>query len=106
MISKKNILQGIPEKLSEEYFEEIISSDQFKLERIVSEGHKSPKDFWYDQEKDEFVMLISGSAEIQFENEPAVQLVQGDYLIIPAHKKHRVEKTDLIQQTIWLALHF
>jgi cupin 2 domain-containing protein len=106
MISKKNILQGIPEKLSEEYFEEIISSNQFKLERIVSEGHKSPKDFWYDQEKNEFVMLISGSAEIQFENEPAVQLVKGDYLIIPAHKKHRVEKTDLIQQTIWLALHF
>jgi cupin 2 domain-containing protein len=106
MISKKNILLGIPEKLSEEYFEEIISSNQFKLERIVSEGHKSPKDFWYDQEKDEFVMLISGSAEIQFENEPAVQMVKGDYLIIPAHKKHRVEKTDLIQQTIWLALHF
>lgn len=106
MISKKNILLGIPEKLSEEYFEEIISSNQFKLERIVSERHKSPKDFWYDQEKDEFVMLISGSAEIQFENEPAVQMVKGDYLIIPAHKKHRVEKTDLIQQTIWLALHF
>lgn len=106
MISKKNILQELPANLIDEYFEEIFSGNQFKLEKIVSKGHKSPPDFWYDQDKNEFVMLISGSAELTFENEPAIQLVKGDYLIIPSHKKHRVEKTDPVHPTIWLALHF
>ncbi|MBX3008820.1 MAG: cupin domain-containing protein [Melioribacteraceae bacterium] len=106
MITKRNIFLDIPDNLRDEYFEEIFSGDQFKLERIISKGHKSPPDFWYDQDKNEFVMLISGSAEISFENEPAIQLVKGDYLIIPSHKKHRVEKTDPVHPTIWMALHF
>ena len=102
----KNIFESIPSELEEEYFEEILSSKNFKMERIVSDGHSSPKDFWYDQDEHEFVILISGSAEIEFENEPSVKLKPGDYLIIPAHKKHRVERSDEIEKTFWLALHY
>lgn len=102
----KNIFEDVPENLSTEFFENIISSENFRLERIISEGHSSPPDFWYDQEKNEFVLLLTGSAVISFEDNSFVELKPGDYIIIPAHKKHRVEKTDSISKTIWLALHY
>ena len=102
----KNIFENIPSSLKDEFFEDIISSPDFKLERIISEGHSSPEGFWYDQDKNEFVLLLSGSAEISFEDEPLIKLRPGDYITIPAHKKHRVEKTDKEEKTFWLALHF
>jgi len=70
----KNIFKNYPASLKNEFIEEIISSSSFKLERIISEGHSSPEGFWYDQDKDEFVLLLSGSAEISFEDEPEIQL--------------------------------
>ena len=33
-----------------------------KIERIVSRGHASPEDFWYDQEENEWVMVVKGTA--------------------------------------------
>jgi cupin 2 domain-containing protein len=102
----KNIRDNIPAKLSEEYFEDIITGNDFKLERIISEGHSSPEDFWYDQDKNEFVFLVSGSAELVYDDGQKFSLKEGDYLVIPAHQKHRVEKTDSRQKTYWLALHY
>lgn len=101
-----NIFQNIPGKLKEEFFEDIISNKDFRLERIVSEGHSSPNDFWYDQDKNEFVLLISGSAVLVYNDGQKFILNEGDYLIIPAHQKHRVEKTDGSKKTYWLALHY
>ncbi|MFA7419721.1 MAG: cupin domain-containing protein [Melioribacteraceae bacterium] len=103
---KKNIFAGLPENLPEEIFESIIESKDFLLERIISGGHTSPPNFWYDQEKNEFVMLMSGSAKIIYDDGKSFSLSAGDYLIIPAHQKHRVEETDKNQKTIWLALHY
>ncbi len=105
-ISIKNIFEKIPASLNEEFYEDIITSGNFKLERIVSEGQSTPENFWYDQDKNEFVILIRGSAELLFENDEKIKLKPGDYLIIPAHKKHRVLKTDTTQKTFWLALHY
>ncbi len=102
----KNFFEDVPASLEDEYFEDIISSPYFRLEKIISDGHSSPEGFWYDQDKNEFVLLLSGSAEIAFNDEPTIHLKPGDYFIIPAHKKHRVEKTDLNEKTIWLTLHF
>jgi cupin 2 domain-containing protein len=102
----KNIFENIPENIREEVFESFIDNKNFRLERIISEGHTSPPNFWYNQENDEFVLLLSGSAELHFENGEKFVLKRGDYLIIPAHKKHRVEWTDENQKTIWLALHY
>lgn len=104
--SIKNIRDNVPEKLKEEFFEEILAGSNFKLERIISEGHASPKDFWYDQDKNEFVFLFSGSAELLYDDGRKFFLNAGDYLIIPAHQKHRVERTDSKQKTYWLALHY
>jgi cupin 2 domain-containing protein len=102
----KNIFTGVPENLNEEFFEDLIVAGSFKLERIVSEGHSSQENFWYDQDKNEFVILLSGSATLSYEDGRKFSLKPGDYLTIPAHQKHRVDKTDTTQKTFWLAVHF
>ena len=103
---KKNIFDNIPSNIPEEIIEILIDSDQLKVERIISKGHVSPKDFWYDQDKNEFVVLLKGSAKLLFENDEQIILSAGDYIFIPAHKKHRVEWTDSETETIWLAIFY
>lgn len=76
-----------------------------KIERIVSDGHASPEGFWYDQEQYEWVLLVSGSAVLAFEDK-AVALKPGDHLLIPAHQRHRVEATSQTEKTIWLAVFY
>lgn len=105
-IELNNIFTNLPANLDHEFFEKIIQTESFILEKIVSAGHSSPKDFWYDQEKNEFVILLSGSATIKYFDGKIFNLIPGDYLIIPAHQKHRVEKTSDTQKTIWLAIHY
>ncbi|HSA07203.1 MAG TPA: cupin domain-containing protein [Candidatus Gastranaerophilales bacterium] len=98
-----NILKlpdGIPEK---ELFEKLAQGNNVLIERIVSYGHKTPDDYWYDQNKDELVILLQGEAVILFDDEEEINLKSGDYLLIPKHKKHRVEKTS--SPCIWLAVH-
>ena len=102
-----NIFDNIPKASAEEIFESIFECETLRFERIVSSGQSSPDGFWYDQPQDEWVMLLSGKAVLRFEQEAEpVSLNPGDYLLIPAHTKHRVESTDRSQQTVWLALHF
>lgn len=86
--------------------DELFAGDDFKLERIISTGHATPEGQWYDQDFDEWVVLLSGSAAIRFEDAPKeVSMRPGDYLLIPAHRRHRVEWTDGTKPTVWLALH-
>ena len=101
-----NLFVEIPEDLPEESVQEIFSGASVKIERIVSRGHRSPDDFWYDQQWDEWVLLIKGRAGLAFEGDPAViELKPGDHLLIPAHKRHRVAWTAEAENTIWLAVH-
>ncbi|MCX7874695.1 MAG: cupin domain-containing protein [Melioribacteraceae bacterium] len=102
----KNILNDIPEKFENEIFDKIITSENFTLERIISNGHNSPENFWYDQEKNEFVLILKGNAIIKYDDGKIFKMTKGDYLIIPAHQKHRVEETSSEEKTIWLAIHF
>ncbi len=94
--------------LEEELFEDLLKAKEVRLERIISEGHASPKDFWYDQEVDEWVMILKGSAEIitlDGGKETSWELKEGDSILLKAHQKHRVERTCSNSKTIWLALH-
>ncbi len=102
----KNIFENISSFLSEELIETLIEKNNIKIERIVSRGHASPKEFWYDQAQDEFIILLSGTATIVYENKQIFKMKKGDYLIIPAHQKHRVEDTNKDRDTYWLAIHF
>lgn len=85
----------------------LASSPHVRIERIVSRGQASPPGFWYDQDAAEWVIVLAGSAALLFEGETDPhRLAPGDYLHIPAHRRHRVEWTDPDQATIWLAVHF
>lgn len=103
----ENIFSGIPDNIPEEIFETIISSETISIERIISKGHRSPEGFWYDQEKNEWVILLKGAARIRFESEDEpVHMKSGDHVHIPAHCRHRVEWTDPDCTTIWIAVFY
>lgn len=101
-----NIFAQIPENLEHEVFETLLKTGQLKIERIVSKGHTSPESGWYDQQLNEWVMVLRGKATIEFENENPVHLSEGSYLQIAAHKKHKVIQTHPNKETIWLAVHY
>ena len=106
MTKVNNLFENIPSTLSDEFIETLLSTQNFRVERIISECHSSPDNFWYDQANNEFVLLIRGSACISFENGKNQILKPGDHLIINAHEKHRVEWTDKDEKTIWLTIHY
>ena len=102
-----NLLTDIPESIPEELFQTILDKPNLRIERIVSLGHATPEDCWYDQEQHEFVVLLQGAARLKFEgDEPAIEMTPGSFIDIPAHRRHRVEWTDPQQATIWLAIHY
>jgi cupin 2 domain-containing protein len=102
-----NIFANLPAHLSNELFEILLENKNIKIERIISKGHCSPDDFWYDQEQNEWVMVLQGKASLLFENEEKpVLLSQVDYLNVPEHKKHRINRTDPNQKTIWLTVYY
>ena len=82
----------------------LIQTSTFRLERIDSYGHASPPGFWYDQEEDEWVVLLRGNAVMDFGEDGSLMLSAGDCLTIPAHRKHRVESVS--EDAVWVALHF
>jgi hypothetical protein len=56
--------------LPDEVVAELLTTLNLRIERIVSTGQASPPDGWYDQEWDEWVILLRGGARLQFEGEP------------------------------------
>ncbi|WP_036484908.1 cupin domain-containing protein [Myxosarcina sp. GI1] len=90
----------------EELFQTLFNNKNILIERIVSTGQTTLPGEWYDQERDEWVILIQGEAKISFQNDLCFNLDRGDYLYIPAHQKHRVEYTSAYPACIWLAIHF
>ena len=105
-MNKSNIFDSIPVTLKDELFEEIISKDGLKIERIVSYGHTTAEFEWYDQDSDEWVILLKGEAVLSFENRDDVRLKVGDYINIPAHTKHKVSWTPSDEESIWLAVYY
>ncbi len=103
---KNNLFQNIPDKLPDEIFETIAESNNVKVERIISDGHTSQPGFWYNQDQNEFVIILKGNAVLEFDEGVSVEMTAGDYCIIPAHKKHRVSYTDKSGKTVWLAVFY
>ena len=103
----ENLLENLPVDLPEELFTTILQTGGLRVERIVSQGQSSPPGFWYDQGENELVIVLDGSAAVQFEGDTEpVELRRGSYLKIPAHTKHRVAWTDPKEKTVWLAIHY
>ncbi len=101
-----NLLKGVPADLPDELFTVLAESSGVRVERVVSTGQASPKGFWYDQDWPEFVLLVEGSAKLEMEGGPVRTLVPGDWLVIPAHARHRVAWSDPDRPTVWLAVHY
>ena len=100
-----NLLNNLPPGThDQEVFESLIKDSTVRIERIVSSGQASPENFWYDQPEHEFVLVLQGSASIQFSDGTASELQPGSWLQIPAHRKHRVHATSTTTQTVWLAV--
>lgn len=104
-----NLFKSIPDSVPQELVDVLAESAGVKIERIISDGHASPEGFWYDQEQDEWVLLLSGSAVLSIEKDSGIERVEmnpGDYLLLPAHQRHRVESTSATEKIIWLAVYF
>ena len=104
-VEKYNIFVQIIVDKSEEIFFEIFKNESIKVEKIVSNGQNSPENFWYEQEKSEFILLLEGFAILEFEDKQ-VELVKGDCLNIEAFQKHRVKFTSLDEPTVWFAVFY
>lgn len=106
-MNRGNLFHPLPASLPEERID-ILSrgAGKITIERIVSRGHASPPDSWYDQDTVEWVALLKGSAVLRFADpEEAVEMRPGDWIEIPAHARHRVDATSAREDTIWLAVH-
>ena len=68
--SINNLLTGIATELPAELTDILLETKDLRLERIVSRNHRSADDFWYQQEQHEWVMVVQGSARLQFEDPP------------------------------------
>ncbi|MEH6358819.1 MAG: cupin domain-containing protein [Pseudomonadales bacterium] len=101
-----NIFAALPDSLGAEVFEKLVESNNISIERIISKGHSSPESGWYDQDNNEWVIVLKGEAKLVFENQPELHLKEGDYINIPAHTRHRVSWTPPERETIWLAVHY
>ena len=103
----RNLFEPTRSPSGDEHCDELARGREFQLERIVSRGHVTPPGHWYDQSRDEWVVLLSGSARLRFEDDAeAVAMRPGDWVRIAAHRRHRVEETDADVPSVWLALHY
>jgi cupin 2 domain-containing protein len=94
----------VPADLPAELVEPIVAGSGVRVERIVSRGHRSPDGFWYEQDEDEWVLLVAGSAELELADGRRLALAAGDWVDIPAGLRHRVARTAPDRDTIWLAV--
>lgn len=103
----ENLFAAVPERLADEQVTALIARPGVRIERIVSTGQASPPGFWYDQDWNEWVVLLAGEAAVMFAGDPALRpLWPGDHLYIPAHVRHRVERTSAAPPAVWLAVHW
>lgn len=100
-----NLFAEAPLELPAELTEILAQSAHVRIERIVSTGHTSPPGFWYDQPEHEWVVVLRGAAKLEFADQ-TLDLGVGDYVLIPAHQRHRVAWTTADEPTIWLAVFF
>ncbi len=106
MFHYANIFDNVPDSLEDELFTDLLRVPGLRIERIVSRGQTSAPDFWYDQDWDEWVLVLRGYAVLELEEPAGTRVLQpGDHCWLPAGLRHRVARTDTTGPTIWLAVH-
>jgi cupin 2 domain-containing protein len=107
-MNTKNIfkIDELPPSGGDEVFELLCKNENLQIKRIISTGQATPDGEWYDQQENEWVILLQGTATIEFENDRLEELIAGDYLYLPSSTKHRVSFTSQEPPCIWLAVYF
>ena len=98
-----NLFDQLPSAPGGEEFQTLLRGKGVRVERIVSHHHASPPGFWYDQDGGEWVAVLQGEATLEFADARLLEMRAGDWVSIPAHVRHRVQRTGAA--TIWLAVH-
>jgi len=102
-----NLFWDLPENSDDEHFADLLKTKVVRIERIVTSGQTSPPGFWYEQDEGEWVIVLRGAAVLEFEGESRpCRLEPGDYVDIPARRRHRIAWTDPGQVTVWLAVFY
>jgi cupin 2 domain-containing protein len=100
-----NLFDDLPRHADAELFTDLLSREGVRIERIVSTGQSTAADKPYNQDHDEWVLLVAGSAGLWIAGEGERDLGPGDYVLIPARRAHRVTWTAKDEPTVWLAVH-
>ncbi len=86
-----------------EFFETLLKfSGTGRVERIYSEPYSDGQ--WYDQDEDEFVLLLSGESVLEFADSSKLELGAGDWLVIDRRTAHRVVRTSDNPRCVWLTV--
>src|SRR3546814_14531620 len=85
-----NVFEGIPANSAEEIFTDILLRPGVRIERIISTGQATPENAPYDQDHDEWVLLLKGAAGLWIDGEGESTWRPGDHVLIPARRLHRV----------------
>ena len=104
-VQQGSLLEPVATETDRETVELLFERPGARIERIVSTGQTTPPGEWYDQTGDEWVALLTGRATLRWEDGTLTELAPGDWLLIPAHVRHRVEATSVNPPCVWLAVH-
>lgn len=105
-IKSGNLFSKIVSSYLRENFSVLLRRKGMKLERIVSQGQRTPPGKWLKGAAEEWVILLKGKARLTFETGESLVMEPGDYVLIPAKRRHRVEWTSPRKETVWLAIHY
>ncbi|HET8935727.1 MAG TPA: VOC family protein [Polyangiales bacterium] len=99
MSSNANLFAG-ETPATGEAFDVLAQLGDTTIERIMSSA--APATELYDQEQDEWVVLLRGAAELEVAGK-RTQLRPGDHVTLPSRTPHRVLST--AAGSLWLAVH-
>ena len=99
MITLNNLYHTETPVPNSEIFTPLFQNQTLKIESIRS-WLKAPGEI-YDQQEDEWVVLLIGEASLQIDGE-RLNLRGGDYCFIPRHTRHQVLSTS--SDALWLGV--
>ncbi len=89
----------------QEQLQSLLQAKGVRLELIHSNAAATPEGQWYDQPLGEWVALLTGSAQLRFEDETSPRnLEAGDWFWIAPRRRHRVDACEGGAGCLWLTL--
>ena len=93
-----NVFKNIKFSRDGEIEEKIYEDESLKIIRAMSLNQVTG---FYDQEELEIVFLLSGKAQIEYDDGKTLDLVEEDSLVIRPHEVHRVSWQE---KAVWLCI--